>query len=149
MKNLLTPRKLAKWLRASAASLLILAVAGCAPTLETNVKLAKITGRVLDAETRLPIKGARVALLEHPRVTCRTHADGTFQLGPLHNLILGVGPGGNLGPSDEHWLPDVSVSREGYITAEKMGGLMALEYRLGDVLLQPKRRVTETLQKPN
>ena len=73
---------------------------GCIPFPHTSLKCEEVRGRVLDAETHTPIKGAKVYLVvddfsgntdkSRPEHVTYTDATGSFRLGATHQFHLAV-----------------------------------------------------------
>lgn len=84
---------------------------GCIIFPYTTPRSAEVTGRVLDANTRLPIKGADVYLIEEPHHTTHTDANGYFRLKATHNFHL-IYAGDGCWPNNK--TGDVQISCTGY-----------------------------------
>lgn len=116
-------------------------LSGCViPYPHTTLRSKEVTGTVLDARTRAPIKGARVVQSEHsingakPKTRATTtNASGRFKLPTSHNFHLAIGSGGerfeDLPPG--HVYEEVTIFSPGYLSYQMKG--------YGDVkiLLQP------------
>ena len=88
----------------------VLALSGCVvPAPSVDQRSPTVSGRVLDAVTKQPVKGAVVMLHEHPSYKARTDGDGIYRIRARHNvhllLILGICgeqiPEGNYYRADE------------------------------------------------
>ena len=62
------------------AGLIAVLVSGCVPYHNKMEQSPALTGRVLDVQTKQPVSGAVVALVEHPETCATTTKDGTFLL---------------------------------------------------------------------
>jgi hypothetical protein len=72
-----------------------IALSGCAvPAPSVDERSPAVSGRVVDATTQQPIKGAIVALHEHPSYKTRTDQAGIYRIRARHNvqllLVLGI-----------------------------------------------------------
>lgn len=70
---------------------------GCAVMIDphTTERLGEVRGRVLDAQTHQPIKGAKVYFCEPPEHATYTDADGYFLMKPTKNTHWLSGAGGS------------------------------------------------------
>src|SRR5882724_5678159 len=85
-------------------------LSGCVvPAPSVDERSPAVSGRVIDATTKRPIKGATVALHEHPSYKARTDGAGIYHIRARHNvhllLVLGICgeeiPSGNYYRADE------------------------------------------------
>ena len=97
----------------------------------TTERSKEVHGRVLDAQTRLPIKGAKIEFLQSPHHPTYTDADGYFRMKAAKNFHTGV----NLAGGDEPMpkMSDKIISHPNYVIANLDGS-----GDIGDVFLQPK-----------
>ena len=106
---------------------MLLPLCGCIIFPYTVPRSAEVTGRVLDANTRLPIKGADIYLVEEPHHTTHTDANGYFRLKATHNFIL-IYMGDGCWPNKK--TDEVQISRTGYqpsgINADAGGNVLIL-----------------------
>jgi len=76
--------------------LLLTLLTGCLPIPHTTPRSDDVHGRVLDAVTRAPVKGAKVALSLSPHHETFTDADGRFHMKATRNFHWAyVTPGGD------------------------------------------------------
>jgi hypothetical protein len=91
---------------------------GCYPACETFNQSAVYAGRLLDAESTLPVKSANVTIeLSSFRASAKSIADGSFQVGPLREFRVGVMTLEGLRPGRTYGLwtnVNVNISRPGY-----------------------------------
>ncbi len=84
------------------ATLLVAAVlfSGCGAMLypHTTERSQEVRGRVLDAQTRLPIKGAKISLYQSPHHPTHTDGNGYFRLKATRNFHTGVNLAGGEDP---------------------------------------------------
>jgi hypothetical protein len=114
-----------------AASILVVGVlAGCLPIPHTTPRSNEFSGRVLDAETHLPIAGVSVSLNQSPHHTIYTDSNGYFRMKAQENFHwLYVAPEGHWpNPKD----PEMKISHPNYITL--WGGFGG---DVGNILLKP------------
>jgi hypothetical protein len=76
-------------------ALVNLTLPGCVvPAPSVDERSPAVSGRVVDANTKQPIKGATVALQEHPSYNARTDKAGIYRIRARHNvqlfLVLGI-----------------------------------------------------------
>ena len=69
-----------------AAATFLSLLTGCLPFPHTTDRSPAVSGRVVDARTRAPIKEARVWLEKSPHHTTYTDADGRFRMGATWNF---------------------------------------------------------------
>ena len=98
----------------------------------TTVRSKEVRGRVLDAQTHLPIKHARVAFCDPPYHTEYTDTDGYFRMKAEKNFHWLVGADGSGYPNRKSNC--IQISHEKY---EGHGGHW--EGDIGDILLQPNQ----------
>jgi hypothetical protein len=117
--------KLVKW---AACALVVGLVTGCFPYPHTTRRSSEVSGTVLDARTRAPIKGAKVVQSEGGTVdspetrTRTTDAAGHFRLKVSHNFhlaIIGAGEGQDW-PPPRHY-EAVTISYPNYLSYEIQG----------------------------
>ena len=97
----------------------------------TTERSQEVRGRVLDAQTRLPIKGAKISLYQSPHHPTHTDENGCFRLKATRNFHTGVNLAGGDDPMPKP--NDMEISHEGYESQYgRWGG------DIGDVLLKPK-----------
>jgi hypothetical protein len=147
-----------KLLRLGMLSLAVLAamlLQGCYPWGERQDLSAAYHGRLLDAETKLPVEGASVKLQSDSlKSSAKTGADGFFHLDPLREYRVGFMTLEGLRPQrdySQNVYRDLYISRNGYqpirrdITKiENNWGTMKMttngELELGNILLQPEHK---------
>ena len=128
---------------------------GCYPWCERQDMSAAYHGRLLDAETKLPVGGASVKLKSDSlKSSAKTGADGFFHLDPLGEYRVGFMTLEGLRPQrdyDRFKYRDLYISRIGYqpihrdITSiennwETMSFAPHGELELGDIILQPEHK---------
>jgi hypothetical protein len=86
---------------------------------------------VLDAETRLPIKGAKISFDESPHHPTYSDRNGYFRMKARKNFHWGGNAAGGSWPFPKQ--DDMGITHEGYVAR---GGRWA--GNLGDILLKPK-----------
>jgi len=97
----------------------------------TTERSKEVRGRVLDAETRLPIKGAKIYLVEPTHHSAYTDANGYFRMKATRNFHTGVNLAGGDDPMPKQ--NDMDITHEKYLPHYgRWGG------DIGDVLLKPK-----------
>jgi hypothetical protein len=104
----------------------------------TTERSPVIHGRLLDANTRAPIQHAKVFLTEHPKVSCKSDAEGRFRLKATHHfhlIFVPAGEGGHWPSGGIDWAPYVTVSHSNYVPSEVRG----FSSDKGDVLLKVKQ----------
>jgi hypothetical protein len=72
----------------------------------------EVRGRVLDAETRLPVKGARIYFCDPPHHSTRTDANGYFRMKAVKNFHWLAGADGSGYPNPKS--NGICISHEGY-----------------------------------
>jgi hypothetical protein len=107
-------------------------LAGCLPYPHTIERSSEVRGRVLDARTHLPIKGAKVCFVQSPQHTTYTDANGYFHLKAVKNFHFGVITPGADWPDRK--ISSRVISHPNYIT---IGGDWSGD--AGDILLKPKQ----------
>lgn len=70
-----------------AASALLL-LSGCVPAPSVDERSPAVSGRVVDAVSGHPIKGATVMLYAHPSYKTHTDSDGAYRIRARHNVRL-------------------------------------------------------------
>ncbi len=123
---------------------------GCLIAPHTSERSPEFRGTVLDARTRSPVEGAKVALLEDPGISCTSDASGCFQLEATRNFhllycLLPIHEQTAEWPvGEKYYLNTVTITHSNYVTCRKdkpegyiLGGkgIILLE---GSVLLEPK-----------
>ena len=97
----------------------------------TSPRSAAVRGRVLDAQTHLPIKGAKVYFVQAPEYPTYTDANGRFQIKAIRNFHWSGNVAGGSWPDPKISLRN--ISHEKYVTrSEDWSG------DAGDIFLQPK-----------
>jgi hypothetical protein len=114
-------------------AVIILFFCGCLPIPHTTPRSADVRGRVLDANTRLPIKGAKVFLVEEPHHTTCTDEGGYFHMKATRNFHLAYTGGSGWPDSKDNY---VQISMTNYVPYgfDDYGG-----GNLGDILLKPQK----------
>ena len=111
-------------------------LSGCVFYPRVAQRSVEFRGRVLDAETRLPIKGAKVYFVEAPQYPTYTDEDGRFRMEARTQMHWG----GNAAGGD--WPPgkssDCEVSFPNYQTVLEFE-MSRRKGDIGDVLLKPKK----------
>jgi hypothetical protein len=121
-----------------ACALVLVALTGCLYP-HTSPRSPEICGKILDARTHAPVRGAEVFLSEHPKFSSTSDAAGHFRLKATRNFHLCAGLGCSSGggwPRGQYWEPHISVSHSNYIPRE-VGGDFTDK---GNILLEPKQR---------
>jgi hypothetical protein len=131
---------------------------GCYPAGETFDRSATYHGRLLDAETIMPVGKASLKIqVGSLKASTKSEADGFFRLGPLHDFRVGVMTMEGLRPDSSGGWPDrleISISRSGYQTLQldvprdtstwdspvKTNGTWNGELELGNIMLQPEHK---------
>ncbi len=119
---------------------------GCAfvfvPYPHTSVRLYPASGRVLDADTRAPIAGAKIFLTHHPEVACKSDRAGIFKFKEIRNWHageIGVAAGASDWPPGEQWsYPRITVSHTDYAPCE-----LDLQYGTNNIVLLKKLESTQ------
>ncbi len=119
---------------------------GCAsvfvPYPHTSVRLYPASGRVLDADTRAPIAGAKIFLTHHPEVACKSDRTGTFKFKKIRNWHageIGVPAGASDWPPGEQWsYPPITASHTDYTPCE-----LVLHYGTNNIVLLKKLKSTQ------
>ena len=85
-----------------------LVFSGCVPAPSVDERSPAVSGRVVDAATGRPIKGATVMLHEHPSYKARTDSDGAYRIRARHNvhLFLTLGICGGEIPEGQYYKAD-------------------------------------------
>lgn len=110
---------------------------GCLPIPHSKPRSAEIYGRVLDAKTHLPIKGAKVSLTEKPHHTTYTDSQGHFHMKATKNHYFAyVAPDGDW-PNSKTGLTQIECP--GYIPYS-YDGYGYGGGNLGDINLEPERK---------
>jgi hypothetical protein len=112
--------------------LLLGSLAGCLPWPHTTPRSAAVSGRVLDARTHLPIKGAAVFLLQSPTHTTYTDKDGFFHLKATRNVHFGYIPPEGEWPDNKDSSMEISHTNYFPIAGVWSGNI-------GDIFLKPKQ----------
>jgi hypothetical protein len=115
---------------------------------------AAYRGKVLDAETKLPVPKARLEIrfLDMKCVT-KSDSDGSFRLGPLKHFQVGIMTLEGLKPEDRRSMPErlfLDISRRDYqaaqllvptesswVSSEKTNEARNGDLELGNILLIP------------
>lgn len=114
------------------ATFLIL-LTGCLPFPHTTKRSAAVSGRVIDARTREPIKGAKVSPQISPHHATYTDANGRFRMRATRNFHWAyVSPEGH-GPEPKDSYTE--ISHDGYVP---YGFDNNDDRDLGDVPLKPE-----------
>jgi hypothetical protein len=117
-------------------------LSGCVHTSQRSVE---VRGRVLDAETRLPIKGAKISFDEPPHHPAYTDANGRFRMKARTQLHWGGNAAGGSWPSPKTSL--MGISHPDYFPIsgyDRIHGSWGSDWSghwggdIGDVLLKPK-----------
>jgi hypothetical protein len=103
-------------------------LSGCVHTSQRSVE---VRGRVLDAETHLPIKGVRIRFAESPHHPTYTDGNGCFKMKARTQIHWGGNAAGGSWPSPKTSLMGASHPDYHGIAREWSGDI-------GDVLLKPK-----------
>jgi len=82
----------------------------------TSERSDEVRGRVLDAKTRLPIKGAKIYFCDPPHHATRTDAYGYFRMKAAKNFHWLAGADGSGFPSPKS--DGICISYEGYVTRD-------------------------------
>jgi hypothetical protein len=126
-------------LRLAPLVLLLNILSGCL-YLNSEPRSQEVTGRVLDAQTHLPIKGVAVYLLSAPHHTTYSDATGHFRLKKARNQhVLTLPP--------EGWWPEnkdalAGMSHPDYDRHDFDAGYGEGSVDLGDIFLNPRTRIT-------
>ena len=80
----------------------------------TTQRSEELRGRVLDAKTRMPIQGAKVAFLQSPHHPTYTDAEGYFRMKATKQFHWGRDMAGGDQPRPKH--TDLQVSHMDYVT---------------------------------
>ena len=136
-------------IRARTLSLVVLTALlsqGCYPAGQSFNKSATYHGRLLNADTGLPVDNASLKIQSGSlNASTKSDADGYFLLGPLREFRVGIMTMEGLRPyQDSHPWPatfEVSISQSAYqprqLTVE---GIDSLVFEMGDILLQPEHK---------
>jgi hypothetical protein len=93
---------------------------GCIPYVHSNERSADIRGRVLDANTHIPLKGAEIRFAQAPPHTTRTDSNGYFHMKATRNWhYLAVAPDGDWPDNKDN---TIVISDELRIHWRKVGG---------------------------
>jgi hypothetical protein len=104
-----------KFLNGSLCLLVFIMFFGCLPDPHRTLRSPQVRGRVLDAQTQMPIEGARVCFTEHPEISSQTDRTGYFLLKATYNLHLAsIPPEGNW-PERKYWDDKITLSHAGYL----------------------------------
>lgn len=120
------PNELLKLMRHGGCALALALLTGCVPYPHTSPRSWEVSGTVLDARTRAPIKGANVVQEEratsYPAQTRRrtTAAAGHFRLKASHNFHLAAVIDGEGWPR-AHFYDVVTISHPNYLSYEIKG----------------------------
>ena len=119
-------------MRRTAAYLILVLLAGCFWP-HTTLRSGPVTGRVLDARSRIPIQGVEVGLNTPPHHFVRTDTNGCFRLEVIRQFHWGYVPPEGECPQRKD--PIMIVKHPGYkpkwLAAGYNGNTM------GDILLVP------------
>ena len=96
----------------------------------TTKRSPEVRGRVLDAKTKLPIKGAKIEFMESPHHTIFSDKNGCFRMKATRNFHWGRNFAGGDMPMPK--MGTMVVSHPDYLTADVIDN--------GDIFLQPKRK---------
>ncbi len=100
----------------------ILVLTGCMSK-RTEIRAPELRGRVLDADTHLPISGVKVFFSDPPEEAVYTGADGRFLM-KESKVTYSMSYGGHVYPIRKH--SDICLSHTNYIT------LNFLRWDIGD-----------------
>src|SRR6266481_2386760 len=104
-----------------AAATFLSLLTGCLPFPHTTDRSPAVSGRVVDARTRAPIKEARVWLEKSPHHTTYTDADGRFRMGATWNFHWAYfSPEGDWPDRKD---PMVAIEHPGYLHADFIAGI--------------------------
>src|ERR1017187_3834801 len=108
---------------------------GCVPIPHTTERSPEVRGRVLDAHTHLPIKGAKVYLIHNPHHTTYTYLNGYFRMKGTRNFHWAYVP------PEGHW-PDpkddaMGISHTNFVPHGFMPDWSHED--IGNLLLEPKK----------
>lgn len=112
--------------------LVLIFLCGCIPIPHYSPRSDEVRGRILDANTHLPISGAKVFLAQAPHHAVYTDKEGRFRLKATRNFHLAYVGGDGDWPSKKD--SDVEISCPGYFS---IGG--GYSGSTGDILLKPTR----------
>lgn len=118
-------------MRLIAVILVLGLLTSCFPYVHSEQRSADFRGRVLDAQTHLPIKDAEIRLVQNPPHTTHTDANGYFHMKATRNWHYFVITPGADWPDSK--IGDEIISRTNYVT---IGG--SWNGNVGDILLKPK-----------
>lgn len=111
--------------------LLLGLLTGCVPYPHATPRSSEVWGRVLDANTRAPIQGAAVFLVQSPNHTTYTDKKGYFHLRATRNVILGIAGAGGEWPDEKSSIMEISHTNYMAVAGTWEGDV-------GDILLKPK-----------
>ncbi|HEU6449381.1 MAG TPA: hypothetical protein VFV23_13195 [Verrucomicrobiae bacterium] len=111
--------------------LVMFLVGGCLPWPHTTPRSNAASGRVLDAKTHQPIKGAAVELNTSPNHTTYTDTNGYFYLKATRNFHWGYTPPEGEWPANKD--NAMKISHPNYLPVWGVWGTNA-----GDIFLTPK-----------
>jgi hypothetical protein len=97
----------------------------------TSERSSEVRGRVLDSQTHLPLKGAKICFVQKPQYPTYTDANGRFQMKARRNFHWSGNAGGGSWPFPK--IGSKIISHPNYVTIGWDGSGDA-----GDILLQPK-----------
>ena len=121
------------------AILFLVFLTGCLPIPHTTTRSPEIHGRVLDANTRESVKGAKVFLTEHTRVSAVTDSSGYFRIKRTRKFHPAVTiPEGDWPPS-KYWGSALTVSHSNYVAYIQRGPNDEWITEKGDILSEPKK----------
>jgi len=124
-------KKPIKLLNPLACLVVVFLLAGCVPWPHTTDRSDEVHGRVLDAQTRNPIQGAKISFMESPHQTVYTDAAGRFHRKAIRNFHWAyLSPEGNW-PNGK--ISATTITHPHYLPASGDWGGDA-----GDILLKPE-----------
>lgn len=99
----------------------------------TSPKSPEVRGRVLDAQSKVPIAGAKVFFYDHPSTSTKTDARGSFYFKARQNFhLLRLPPGDGAWPRGTYF-DKVVVTHTNYYLYE-----FYAFHQEGDIFLKPK-----------
>jgi hypothetical protein len=140
------------------AGLVAMLLQGCYPAWETFDRSAAYHGRLLDAETSLPVEKATVKIqMLSLKASTKSGADGSFRIGPLRDFRVGIMTLEGLRPDSSAGWPEsleISISRLSYQPLQlnvpsdtstwnspvKTSGTWNGDLELGNIRLQPEHK---------
>jgi hypothetical protein len=110
---------------------IFLLTSGCIPIPHTSIRFPEMNGRVLDASTQNPIRGALIAIHDNPADSTKSDDQGRFRVERQKNFHLAYDVNFVCGPGDiggKYYSYELDISAPGYVTSRIVAPAYNISY---------------------